>query len=40
MEKYIITLEIKTETDPREWYFGDTLIIDDEYEVINIEKIK
>jgi hypothetical protein len=40
MEKYIITLSVKTDTDPSDWYFGETLIIDEEYEVINIEKAK
>jgi len=40
MEKYLITLSVKSETDPRDWYFGETLVIDEDYEVINIEKIK
>ena len=35
--KYRITIEVEAETDPRDWVFEDTLIIDEPYEVISIE---
>ncbi len=40
MSRYLITLEVESETDPKEWYWGDTLIIDEDYEVLTIEKGK
>ena len=36
MKKYLLTLEIETETDPREWYFGDVLVIDEPYQVVKV----
>ena len=38
--KYLITLEVESDTDPREWVFQDTLVIDEEYQVINIEEVE
>lgn len=38
MSKYRITLEVESDTDPRGWVFQDTLVIDEEYQVINIEE--
>jgi hypothetical protein len=40
VSRYLITLEVESETDPKEWYWGDTLIIDEDYEVLTIEKGK
>ena len=37
--RYTITLEVESDTDPRGWYYGDTLIIDEEYEVKNVEEV-
>jgi len=39
MRKYQITLEIESETNPREWCWGDTLIIDENYQVLNVEEV-
>ena len=38
--KYTITLEVESDTDPREWYYGDTLVIDEDYQVIKVEESK
>lgn len=35
---YKITLEVTSETNPKEWYFGDTLVIDEEYNVVSVEE--
>jgi hypothetical protein len=40
VSKYLITLEIESETDPSEWYWPETLIIDEDYQVLTIEKGK
>jgi len=34
--KYQITIEIESDTDPRDWCLGETLVIDEPYEVIQI----
>ena len=39
MPKYQITLEVESNTDPREWYLPETLIIDEEYQLIKVEKV-
>jgi hypothetical protein len=39
MNKYQITLEIESEIDPREWIWGDTLIIDENYQVTEVREI-
>jgi len=35
--KYRITIEVEAETDPRDWVFEETLIIDEPYKVVSIE---
>jgi hypothetical protein len=40
MAKYLVTLKLESDTDPREWYLPDTLVIEEAYElyeVINID---
>ncbi len=39
MNKYQITLEIESETNPNEWLWGDTLIIDENYQVIDVKEV-
>ena len=39
MTRYILTLALESESDPREWLFEDTLIIDEPYKVTNIEEV-
>ena len=39
MPKYQITLEIESESDPREWIWGDTLIIDENYGLLKVEEV-
>ena len=36
--KYIITLEVDSETDIHDWVFEETLIIDEPYKVLRIEE--
>lgn len=38
VKKYLITLEVESDTDPREWMFADSLVIEEEYKVIKIEE--
>lgn len=40
MKRYLITLEVESDTDPRGWMFADTLVIEEEYKVIKIEEGK
>lgn len=40
MSKYRITLEVESEGDPRLWTLQDSLIIDEPYEVLNIEEVE
>jgi hypothetical protein len=39
MKTYRMTIELKSETDPADWLFTDTLIIDEEYRVIHIKEL-
>ena len=39
MPKYILTLQVESDTNPKDWYFGDTLIIDEEYELLKVEEV-
>jgi hypothetical protein len=39
MSKYILTLQVESNTNPKDWYLGETLIIDEEYELLNVEEI-
>lgn len=39
MSKYLVTLEIDTDTDPREWYLPDTLVIEEDYKLIRVEDV-
>ena len=34
--KYIITLELESESDPREWLIEDKLIIDEPFTILEI----
>ena len=38
-QTYLITLEVKSQTDPRDWHWGEIVVIDEEYEVTNVEEI-
>ena len=38
MAKYLMTLEVESDTDPREWYLPDTLVIDGEYKLMKVEE--
>ena len=38
MSKYRITLEVESESDPRDWTFQDILVIDEPYQVLKIEE--
>lgn len=39
MSKYLITLEVESDTNPNEWYLPDTLVIDDDYKLIKVEEV-
>jgi len=39
MPKYLVTLEIDSDTDPREWYLPDTLVIDEDYRLVKVEDV-
>lgn len=39
MSKYLVTLEIDSDTDPREWYLPDTLVIEEDYKLIRVEDV-
>jgi len=38
--KYTITLEVESKTDPREWHYGDTFIVDEPYTIKKVEESK
>jgi hypothetical protein len=38
--RFRIVIEIEAESDPREWVFEDTLMIDDPYRIEAIEEVK
>lgn len=37
-KRYIITVSVESDTDPREWHYGDTLVIDEEYEILGVDE--
>lgn len=39
MPKYLLTLQVESDTNPKDWYLGDTLIIDEEYELLKVEEV-
>ena len=39
MAQYKIMLEVESETNPNEWLFPETLVIDEPYQVVSIEKV-
>lgn len=39
MPKYLVTLEIESEMDPRDWYLPDTLVIDEKYQLVKVEDV-
>jgi hypothetical protein len=39
MPKYILTLQVESDTNPKDWYLGDTLIIDDEYQLLDVKEV-
>jgi hypothetical protein len=40
MTRYVMTLEIESDSDPRDWLYTDRLIIDGEYQVLDIEEVE
>jgi len=37
--KYILTLQVESDTNPKDWYLGETLVIDEEYELLKVEEV-
>lgn len=40
MKKYLVLLEIESESDPRDWYLPEVLVIDDEYKLVKVEEVE
>lgn len=40
METYDITIRVTTETEPKDWHYGDVLIIDEEYQIVSIKSVE
>lgn len=39
MIKYRVILEIESESNPAEWYWGDTVVIDEEVTLLSSEEV-
>jgi hypothetical protein len=38
MKRYVLTVEVESESDPRDWTLQDSLIIDGPYEILKVEE--
>jgi hypothetical protein len=39
-KQYLVTLAITSDSDPRDWHLGETLVIDEEYTLVSVHELK